>query len=163
MNLDDAEQLAVFELAEWIGRFSQLEGWHFMWNKRKRSYGLCRYGQKSIELSSPLTAIETDESAVLNTIRHEIAHALAGPKARHGPIWRQWARVLGCKPRATRIKTPGTPDLPGQYVLVTIVNGQEKVVRTYHRRPSAKYIESLPGRHLRGHPETKGTLKLKRI
>ena len=29
---------------------------------------------------------------------HEIAHAIAGYKASHGPDWKKWAIALGCKP-----------------------------------------------------------------
>jgi len=35
---------------------------------------------------------------------HEIAHALAGPRAAHGPRWREICLKIGCKPeRCDRI------------------------------------------------------------
>ena len=37
---------------------------------------------------------------VRDTILHEIAHALAGAKARHGPAWKAIAKRLGATPKA---------------------------------------------------------------
>ena len=36
------------------------------------------------------------EKDVVDTILHEIAHALVGLKAGHGPIWQRKAREIGC-------------------------------------------------------------------
>ena len=71
------------------------------WNDQKRTHGLCRYNPVGvaykIELSRPVTAIN-DETTVLNTILHEIAHALAGARARHGLRWKLIAQSIGAKP-----------------------------------------------------------------
>jgi len=34
------------------------KGWTFKWNKNKRSFGICRYQQKRIELSAILRSIK---------------------------------------------------------------------------------------------------------
>jgi hypothetical protein len=62
-------------------------GWTFAFNDRRRSLGYCRFPSRGrpgrVELSrhhvrkNPLGAVE-------NTLRHEIAHALAGEPG-HGP------------------------------------------------------------------------------
>ena len=44
---------------------------------------------------------EDFEAAVLDTLRHEAAHALAWEHDRetgHGPAWRKWCRVTGARP-----------------------------------------------------------------
>ncbi len=160
MDLDTAETLARQEL----DRFPRLAAWSFGWNRRRRAHGLCRYDQRRIELSAPLTAREPDESLILNTIRHEIAHALAGPKAGHGPLWRRWAAQIGCTHLASaRCSSVQAEAIPPAYVLVAEIDGQEQVIKTYHRRPSSQFLSSLPHRHLRGRPDTKGTLRLVRL
>ena len=75
-------------------------GWSFGFNRRKRSLGLCRYEQKRIELSIWFVAAN-DEAAVRDTVLHEIAHALAGPKAGHGPAWAAVCRRIGAAPTRT--------------------------------------------------------------
>lgn len=72
-------------------------GWSFAFNRRKRSLGLCVYTDKRIELSL-FFVIKNDEPAVRDTVLHEIAHALAGHKAGHGPVWAELCRRLGATP-----------------------------------------------------------------
>ena len=160
MDLDTAEALARHEL----DRFPQIAAWSFGWNRRRRAHGLCRYDRCRVELSAPLTAREPDVSLILNTIRHEIAHALAGPKAGHGPLWRRWATRIGCTHLASaRHPSAQAEAIPPAYVLVAEIDGQELVVKTYHRRPSHQFLSSLPHRYLRGWPDTRGTLRLVRL
>lgn len=92
MNLRDADQLARQLLQE-----HALHDWGFFWNRRKRALGLCRYERKRIELSLPFV-LHNDEAAVRDTILHEIAHALAGPRAGHGSKWRKICVNIGAKP-----------------------------------------------------------------
>jgi SprT protein len=70
-------------------------GYRFRWNNRKRSAGICSYRKKTVELSLPLTLLASVEE-VTDTILHEIAHALAGNDAGHGPKWRSIAKSIGC-------------------------------------------------------------------
>ncbi|NCA70157.1 MAG: sprT domain-containing protein [Sphingobacteriia bacterium] len=157
MDLDIAAAWARRELR----RFPQLADWSFGWNRRLRAHGLCRFDRRCIELSAVLTAHEPDGDFVLNTIRHEIAHALAGPGAGHGPRWRAWAVRVGCTHIAsTRAASRGAEHPPPRYLLLAVIDGHEQVVRHYHRRPSRAFLDSLPKRFLRGRPETRGTLRL---
>lgn len=73
-------------------------GWSFGFNRRKRSLGLCNHAAKRIELSSAFVLLNGVE-VVRDTLLHEIAHALAGHKAGHGPRWVAVCRVLGATPR----------------------------------------------------------------
>jgi predicted SprT family Zn-dependent metalloprotease len=78
------------------------DGWTFGYNQRERSYGLCRYREKRIELN--LRFAETASlKDIEQVIRHEIAHILASREGeyQHGPIWRYWAIQLGIEPERT--------------------------------------------------------------
>lgn len=70
-------------------------GWRFEFNNSKRSAGLCNYSKKTIFLSSFLFPYMKDKS-VLDTILHEIAHALVGPSHGHDRVWRKKAIEIGC-------------------------------------------------------------------
>jgi len=70
------------------------ESWSFAFDSAKRRAGLCDYGKKRISVSRYLSARYDDETN-RQTLLHEIAHALAGPTAGHGPAWRRIARSLG--------------------------------------------------------------------
>ncbi|WP_422930007.1 SprT-like domain-containing protein [Singulisphaera sp. PoT] len=76
-----------------------LRGWTFALANTKRRLGVCKYQSKRIEISE-FHASNNPASVVLDTLRHEIAHAIAGPAARHGPVWKAVALRLGAKPRA---------------------------------------------------------------
>lgn len=78
-------------------------------NRLTRVLGRCNYTTKIIELSTKYTLANYDNIAVIeDTIRHEIAHAIAyilfGEKARgHGRYWKHVAVEVGAKP--SRCKT----------------------------------------------------------
>jgi predicted SprT family Zn-dependent metalloprotease len=76
--------------------------WIFQWNQRKRSNGTCWHHTSTIELSKPSTAARS-EDGVLNTIMHEIAHALVGPGHGHDAVWQRKAIELGCDGRTCSI------------------------------------------------------------
>ena len=56
-------------------KHSELLSWTISFNKRKRAFGVCNYGKREISISSILIPFMTD-SAIKDTIIHEIAHAL---------------------------------------------------------------------------------------
>lgn len=76
----------------------RLTGWGFAFNRGRRTMGLCRYGLKRIELSIHYV-LRNDESEVRDTILHEIAHAIAGPRAGHGEKWKRVCTTLGATPK----------------------------------------------------------------
>lgn len=69
-------------------------GWHFGWDNARRRGGQCDFGMKRITMSRYLVPAWTEEE-VRQTLLHEVAHALAGHKAAHGPEWVRIARSLG--------------------------------------------------------------------
>ncbi len=84
-------------LAQSIMRQHRLDDWAFAYNRRKRCLGLCRHDEKLIELSIFYVAAN-DEPSVRDTILHEVAHALAGPAAGHGPRWKAKCVQIGARP-----------------------------------------------------------------
>jgi len=68
--------------------------WTFGFDNAKRRAGLCDYTRKRISVSQYLAA-RHDDDANHQTLLHEVAHALAGPQAGHGPAWKTIARELG--------------------------------------------------------------------
>jgi len=93
MDYNDAAQLAEALMAEY-----KLRRWSFHYNRGKRTLGLCDYTRKRIELSMYFVA-HNEEPAVRDTLLHEIAHALAGEKAGHGPAWRAVCKRIGAIPK----------------------------------------------------------------
>ena len=91
MNLLRAKQL----MKEEAKKYPELSTWRFGFDRSVRRFGRCSFGKNLITISKPLTRLN-EESHVLDTIRHEIAHALAGPGQGHNEIWRKKAIELGC-------------------------------------------------------------------
>ncbi len=57
--------------------------------------GVCHFSKKHISFSR-LFLRTAPEEEIFNTILHEIAHALVGPKHNHDSCWRTIARQIGC-------------------------------------------------------------------
>lgn len=93
----DLQKLRLIAAQELIAH--DLVGWTFAFGSSKRRLGACKYRTRRIEIAEYYAAHSPD-GHVLDTLRHEIAHALAGPKAGHGPAWRAVAVRLGAQPVA---------------------------------------------------------------
>lgn len=104
-----------------------LTGWSVVLDRAKTRAGVCRADRREIGLSAPLTALHSPEE-VRDTILHEIAHALVGPRHGHDAVWRATARRIGCSAR--RLSSAPRPDGPWSG---TCPAGH---VVTRHQRPS---------------------------
>ncbi len=71
------------------------KGWSFSFDRAKRRAGSCKFSKKEITLARAY-AEQEDFKEIKNTILHEIAHALVGPKHGHNEIWKQKALEIGC-------------------------------------------------------------------
>lgn len=69
-------------------------GWSFGFDSAKKRAGLCDYTRKRISVSRYLAA-RYDDDEIHQVLLHEVAHALAGERAGHGPRWKAIARDLG--------------------------------------------------------------------
>jgi len=91
-------------------------GWTVRIDTAKRRFGYCRYRDKTISLSSILITINS-EQRVRETILHEIAHAIAGYAAGHGPEWKRVSTSIGGPPnRCSSAEITNIPE--GKYTLV---------------------------------------------
>lgn len=68
--------------------------WSFGFDNAKKRAGLCDYTRGRISVSRYLAARWSDDD-VHQTLLHEVAHAMAGQGAGHGPEWRRVARSIG--------------------------------------------------------------------
>ena len=93
MNLQDAVKIASQEMS----KYSQLEGWVFRFDSGRNRFGYCNSRRHVISLSEALTHLNAEKD-VLDTIRHEIAHALVGPKNGHNRVWKQMCMTVGARP-----------------------------------------------------------------
>ncbi|PJJ73311.1 SprT-like family protein [Diaminobutyricimonas aerilata] len=68
--------------------------WSFGFDNAKTRAGLCNYTEHRITVSRHLASrFEDDE--IHQVLLHEVAHAMAGPRAGHGPRWKAIAREIG--------------------------------------------------------------------
>jgi predicted SprT family Zn-dependent metalloprotease len=104
-----------------------LVGWTVVLDRARTRAGVCRADRKQIGLSGPLTALH-DEAEVRDTVLHEIAHALVGPRHGHDAVWRATARRIGCSAE----RTSAGPRAPGPWT-GTCPAGHRM---TRHKRPT---------------------------
>jgi predicted SprT family Zn-dependent metalloprotease len=68
--------------------------WTFDFDNAKKRAGLCNFTVKKITVSRYLAARYGDDE-IHQILLHEVAHAMAGARAGHGPVWRGVAASLG--------------------------------------------------------------------
>lgn len=108
-RMSDLQRLR--ERADALLRLHLSAEWSFAFDNAKRRAGLCDYTRTRISLSRYLAARYDDETNE-QTLLHEIAHALAGPAAGHGPRWKAIARGLGYTGGATHTGETATELAP---------------------------------------------------
>lgn len=68
--------------------------WTFGFDYAKTRAGLCNYTSKRITVSRYLAARYSDDE-IHQVLLHEVAHAIAGSRAGHGPAWKNVATRIG--------------------------------------------------------------------
>lgn len=116
-------ELNKYGLTDWNVRLNQ--------NPESKFLGLCSYKDKCIILSAHHIDIHPTLD-VINTIRHEVAHALVGPGHAHDSVWAAKAREIGCDNTMPCSNLSLSPDIidairSGADVVVTF---EEHVIRT---------------------------------
>lgn len=93
----------IRELARQLLDAHGLTVWEFGFNSNVRRAGVCFYPHRSqpgrIELSLHFAEKNSDDE-VRDTLLHEVAHALVGPRHGHGAVWKAKCREIGAKPEA---------------------------------------------------------------
>jgi SprT protein len=98
MNLEQAQIIAE-RLMQQHGLIEK--GWRFEWDSAPSRAGCCNHGKKVISLSKRVSEINP-RTHVVDTMLHEIAHALVGRRPRpHGVAWKNQARAIGCTASVT--------------------------------------------------------------
>lgn len=73
------------------------DSWKIRIDRAKTRAGRCSYRTKTISFSMHfISDKQTTDDEFKNTVLHEIAHVLAGAKAKHGAAWRKVAKSIGC-------------------------------------------------------------------
>src|SRR4051794_29693942 len=89
--------LQVQVLAQKLLAAHGLHRWSFAFNRRKAAMGMCYYHRRTIELSSHFVERNSD-AEILDTLLHEIAHALVGPGHGHDAVWKSKCVAIGARP-----------------------------------------------------------------
>ena len=70
-------------------------GWAFGFDLATSRAGVCRYAERRIDLSVSYCLAAT-RAEIEDTVLHEIAHAIVGPRHNHDAVWKAKAREIGC-------------------------------------------------------------------
>lgn len=138
-----------------------LDKWSFGWDRAVKRLGCCHMKRQRVTLSRYFAecCLAAAPERILDTLLHEIAHALAWESAResgHGPVWKAWCAALGAVPRATVADCPDFSPRAPRYRLQNRETGE--VYREYARRP--RFRRPLQSLFMRGRPDTLGKLVL---
>lgn len=142
-------------------------GWRFQWSSHKRRFGQCDYRKKLIEVSEFMFRMTVPEQRedFLDTVKHEVAHALAYIKdghCGHGKPWKKWAVKLGANPRATsQIKFKDS--LEGVKYVIIDTSNNDKIVQRYYRKPRQSVFRNIKHYTANDRPESLGKLKIKKV
>lgn len=76
-----------------------LHDWHVTSDKAIHRLGYAHSGKKIISLSI-YHLQNSDDSEIIDTIRHEVAHAIVGTRNKHNSLWKMKAIEIGARPKA---------------------------------------------------------------
>ncbi len=102
MTLPQIEALALRLLQKHAQESGLAARWRFGFDLAPARGGICRHSEKLITLSVTY-CLKASESEIADTLLHEIAHAIVGPRHGHDAVWKATARKIGCT--ATRCHT----------------------------------------------------------
>jgi predicted SprT family Zn-dependent metalloprotease len=130
MELIDAKILLELYLAK-----HNLTDWTIEFDRAKKRLGFCNSHKKIIGLSIPYIELN-DEKVIVDTIKHEIAHALVGTDEGHGRNWKLACRLVGVEPNRTTL--PGEAiSPPSKYMRYCPTCGMEEHINRVSRKKYA--------------------------
>lgn len=130
MNLIEAEELATSLIAQHV------PSWTFRWDRALTTFGTADSANRTITLSKPHTAA-AGEASVLDTILHEIAHAIVGPAHNHDRVWQRKARELGARPESSTSEAEAG-NLRASAPWVQVCPNGHQVGKRYFRKPTGR-------------------------
>lgn len=96
-----AKKNRILKQAREIMDIHGLQSWRLVMDNAKRRLGCCKYNRKIITLSQ--RHIETSQEVdIIDTVLHEVAHALVGPNNGHNSAWRAMCVKIGAKPKVCK-------------------------------------------------------------
>lgn len=162
MDLIEARALAIQHMDE---HDLISKGWTFKYNKSGTTYGKCNYRKRSIQLSGVNVPFMKYED-VLDTILHEIAHALDlienGYCSRHGANWKAICRRIGADPKSCHNKLDNNArvirEANTSYKYALILTTNNEVIKKFQKRPK---VMDRSNSYIRGQKRaTLGKLKI---
>ncbi|MFT5348844.1 MAG: putative SprT family Zn-dependent metalloprotease [Bacteroidia bacterium] len=135
------------------------KGWIFTFNQAITYAGICDTLIKEIQLSQPISKVETQDF-IVDTILHEIAHAIVGAWHNHDRVWKACAKRIGARPEATYTDSESITSLRLSKTKYVICFGAE-IVQLYLRKPNKKTIANITEYWIpKRKEETEGNLKI---
>lgn len=95
MSLIEVEAIGERLIQKHEAESGLTSGWQFAFDLAPERAGSCRYGEKQITLSVTY-CLKASKEEIVDTILHEIAHAIVGPKHGHDATWKAAAQQIGC-------------------------------------------------------------------
>lgn len=158
MKTKEAEELAI----ELIAKHLPSMNWQFVWGNKINALGTCNYRKKHIILSRRWV-IASPVEVVLDTIIHEIAHALT-PGNKHGAIWRSTFKELGGTGERTASKKLAKVGISRDHVALPthhMVDQHGTVIQKYYRKPKQSTYDKIDSYYANGRKaETLGKLRI---
>ena len=115
----------------------KLRTWGFGFDRAVRRLGRCSYGRKMITISEHLLRGGVSDAVLVNTMRHEIAHAVT-PNHGHGKEWKAMAKRLGCDGKRCSVDNTLSRANPLNLKVYCIECG--KTHKRCYRRPSSNWL-----------------------
>lgn len=106
-NWERLERIA--EQADQLIEKHDLTDWRFIFDNANRRGGLCSHSDKIISVSEQY-CLHAQDDEIIDTILHEIAHALVGPEHGHDNVWYSKAKEIGCSGNRTHSTVFTTPN-----------------------------------------------------
>ena len=88
------EERWALDMLKKQGKKHGLHNWKFELSNRLKNFGVTYYSSKTIRISTQQIN-KHSQNETMDTILHEIAHALAGHEAGHGKVWKDIAKRIG--------------------------------------------------------------------
>ena len=103
-----------------------LQDWGIVFNNNKTRLGACNYRKHCLMFS--LAFLNDD---FIDTVKHEMAHAIVGPSAGHGPVWKAAVSRMGGTAKSSAKVAPKGAEFYKYYGICPC----GKAKKGFHRRP----------------------------
>jgi hypothetical protein len=148
LSLPQVEALCLEKMRDHL----PVGGWSFKWSNSLNVLGYCSYTTKTIGLSKRWM-VSLPYHEILDTILHEIAHALTPADYGHGKEWKLACKLIGAQPIAKDTSGFKLTDIAvPTYKMVDTTTG--KVIKEYYRKPTKKAFRDVPYQWVRGRKES---------